>query len=747
MRKDQSRLAIVVTGVSLAGKKIVCQRAAGNAGFTPYKHLADPSAGFVQLARTIATWFQYVENEEVRTLAGDVLHHMNNNHWSRAHDLCIDLVDLSVQVGLRSCFLIDRIQFLDEFSLSLLRECMYERFQEGLRRRNSRMDRKRRSSGGSKRRHRISEEIKAQQLELDQADSAGGFGIGKVCFLCVHVSLYNWKSVAHVVEDMARSQLNIPIIRLGEARKEELRRMFRDLSDMEVEERWLDAYAEASGYCAGYFIERAAAIRVLSGKLWSEGKRAYAETSEELVLHIPRGLVRINKLLPVDKVRAEIAMRFSQVFDELPPLFQTAVKILTIATRTGFFRLPREVLWHTLNDLMTEGVERPVFQVLVSELTEMCLVKAEQDSGGEMLLSFQSPALADVAFDVSTPIQIESIGNALIERLKPILQTDFHIPLVMAYLYQLTDQDENKKKALWLQGYRALLQSGLNETRLNKWKEYIDEEIVAAGYDSTEILGRDFSVSYTERNAVGKRLPLLKIYSAPVSLGPMGHSLSVITRNTFHELGIFHGYTAEAAEKLRSATQSASQRYLREMEIVETFLAENGIPGSAKTLQEERDMIALMAKPAESDADVQSKAVTILDEFIPRFVTTRLDRLYTLVEQLRLGATPPVIERADTTLRRAYEALRAPKCRTDAVQDGLMIMATMNWTPKRVPEYLPLIHYQTVARIRSKVLICLSDAELFIFKHQQTHLDFEAFLIVTALLHEAAAAQDQPSDS
>ena len=368
----------------------------------------------------------------------------------------------------------------------------------------------------------------------------------------------------------------------------------------------------------------------------------------------------------------------------------------------------------------------------------MNLWKTERDRE-EMLLSFQSPALADIAFDVSTPIQVESIGNALIERLEPLVRLDFQVPLVMAYLYHLTKQDEDQKKALWLQGYRALLQRGLNETQLNKWKEYIDEEIQAAGYVTKEVLGSGFSVTVPERKAVGKRLPLLKIYSAPVSLGPMGHSLSVLTRNTFHELGIFHGYTAEAAEKLRSANESASQRYLREMAIVEKFLTENGVPGPVETLQEERDMIAFIAKPAESDEDVQNKAQTILDEFVPRFVSTRLERLHALVEKLRLGPIPPVIQRADTALRRAYEALRAPKCRTDAVQDALMIMATMTWKPKPVPEYLPLLHYQTVARIRSKVLICLNDAELFIFKHQQTHLDFEAFLIVTSLLHEASA--------
>jgi hypothetical protein len=70
---DSSRVAVVVTGVPMAGKKIVCQRAAGCANLVPYLHLSGASAGFLQLAFTIATWFQYVDNEAVRCRAGEVL--------------------------------------------------------------------------------------------------------------------------------------------------------------------------------------------------------------------------------------------------------------------------------------------------------------------------------------------------------------------------------------------------------------------------------------------------------------------------------------------------------------------------------------------------------------------------------------------------------------------------------------------------------------------------------------------------
>ena len=70
-----------------------------------------------------------------------------------------------------------------------------------------------------------------------------------------------------------------------------------------------------------------------------------------------------------------------------------------------------------------------------------------------------------------------------------------------------------------------------------------------------------------------------------------------------------------------------------------------------------------------------------------------------------------------------------------------MTLATMNFKPKQVPEYLPLLHYQPVARIRNKVLRRLNDAELAVMRHQQSIDDLEAFLVVPALLYQAAAKE------
>jgi hypothetical protein len=70
------------------------------------------------------------------------------------------------------------------------------------------------------------------------------------------------------------------------------------------------------------------------------------------------------------------------------------------------------------------------------------------------------------------------------------------------------------------------------------------------------------------------------------------------------------------------------------------------------------------------------------------------------------------------------------------VQNALVTLAIMNWTPKLLPENLPLFHYQTVARIRDQVLHRLTDEETKQLKHQHTIDDFEAFLITTGVLND-----------
>jgi hypothetical protein len=116
--------------------------------------------------------------------------------------------------------------------------------------------------------------------------------------------------------------------------------------------------------------------------------------------------------------------------------------------------------------------------------------------------------------------------------------------------------------------------------------------------------------------------------------------VGVITRNTFQEYGAFRGATEEAIQNLNSSTASASNRYMKELLLLEEYLTENGLSISFQEFEAERLMIEFISRPAESGS-----------------------------------------------------AVVAP-----------------------VPEFLPLLRYQTVARLRNKVTRRLTDSQLAFLK-------------------------------
>lgn len=138
-----------------------------------------------------------------------------------------------------------------------------------------------------------------------------------------------------------------------------------------------------------------------------------------------------------------------------------------------------------------------------------------------------------------------------------------------------------------------------------------------------------------------------------------------------------------------------------------------------------------------------AKARQVLNSYIPYFVESRLKKLRDLVDEFRQQTgVPEVVQSSPTALRRAYEALQSSQCKNDAAQEALLIMASMNWKPRDIPEYLPSRHYQTVARLRNAVLRRLDESELAVLIHQQSVCDLEAFLIVTPLLYSAPEVND-----
>jgi hypothetical protein len=722
--RKSNRGAIIVTGATLTGKKVVCQRAAGYASLVPYLHVSDESMGFLQLARTIATWFQYVDDGEVRCCAEVVLQHLEKKRWSRAHDECVNLINVAIGKELRSCFVVDRIQFLDDFSLSLIRECLHGK------------SRRQRSFHGSS--ANISSHHGLDALQTENVD-----GRGALCFLCVHVSLYSCKSAEHIVNDVTRSHasLNIPIIKVGEVTKVELANMSYVISGVTPSQRTLEATGPASGYCVGYYAERVGVYRNMSSKLRSEGKIGMVELDNNFEYTIPLGSRRDILTLPVTRLNGEVAMRYSHVFDLLPPLFQTFCKILTVASRTTFFKLSKAIMWYVLNDLIAEGVENDVYKIVVDEMLDMNILKVVVQNDEDVLL-FQCPALGDIAFDVCTDVQIKSIGSALIERLEPNLSDNYIIPFALANLHDLVGAEYNVKESLWINGYNRFLEECIrwDESAVTLWREIIVDEIRALGCSHPEVvMGADSIIrcGFT-KNLMSDSIMLLKQYHSPIALGPMGLTLSVITSNVHFLSGEFHGVLEETMRQVRNDLISGCERYLIELDIVEGYLSDLGFSAEIDMLQSERNVIGEILLPVKGVKDLDHKAALLYDHFIPTFVVGRVARIHGLAEKLQEMETPCIVQQAEAPIRLAYDAMKSgTKLYCDRAQDALMILATRNWKAKPIPEYLPTYYHQTIVRIRNKVLKQLSDAELIVWKHQQTPIDLEAFLIISSLLHAA----------
>lgn len=414
-------------------------------------------------------------------------------------------------------------------------------------------------------------------------------------------------------------------------------------------------------------------------------------------------------------------------------------------------------------------MDENVLDHMVEEMVSLCILKVEDkdertvgfglgfDNDADItkdfnnVLSVQSPAFADIVMDVCTPVQIRSIAQVLVDRLQHHTKENFQVYFVIAGLHSLMQHEQATFERLWALGYDEFLRQSAEWPchRQDKWKEIIDDEIRDSGVaDSRDLLGKDFFVPVEPRKRISPCLSMLKIYTTPVALGPMGLSFAVVIRNTFHEYGTFFGASSMIEqEKLKNATGSACGRYMMQMTVVETFLKEWGLGAPNSEIDAEMEMFSFLANPASTPDDVETKGVLLVEEIIPRFIEHRLQRLHKFVGKLKEldpdelfdhPALSRVLSGANPAICRALEALQSNKVRNDAAQDAFMILATMNWKPRSIPEHLPMKYHQTVDNVRDATLKRSSGSDVAILRQWQDIDDFEAFLVVTALLHKAS---------
>lgn len=709
---SRGRSAVVVTGAPLVGKKIVCQRAAGKCGFVPYLHLCDVSDEFASLARTIATWFRFVDDKKVRGMAESVLEDMDNSRWTCAHGQCIALVDTALQKGFRTCFIVDRVQYLDEFSLSIIRECLQTH-------------RKSMSSGG-----RTS--LASLSMEKDDAPT------GKICFLCVHVPLYGSKSANEIAQDITRSMSNLylPVFEIGKASREDLRALFLHICDMEAEERLIDCYGESAGYAAGYFVER------LLGVLSIGGDSLLVETNANFKLQVPEGMIKITKELSVTQICPQIATRYSQIYDDLPLICQLVLKIVAVANKDCPIPLSEGVIQQVINSMIAQGIQKSELEEFIDEMVDIRILQVSEvrDEAGALIdrgISIQIPALSDIAMEVCTPAQLESIAEALVTQLKDSWTDNFQTALVCAGLHEIVSGDMEVMQQMWRQAFFSYLCEceGWADEDLNKWKEVIRDCIQTAGFSAMEVIGEDLSIPIPTRMSITSSVSQLKTQIPPLSLGPLGYTFSIICRNIVQELGKFNGFTEEMSCQINADMESACGRYMMQLTILEGFMQEQGHGDeSGRLLESEFEMLTAFCNPAGESQDVERKATMALEQMIPINLTSRRQRLRDLMAGFReKGEVPAVMISAPRPLLLAYEALQVTKNRSDAAQDAFMLLASSNWRPQATPEFLPVLHHarQSIPQLRDQTL-----KQVSLVENKLSVDDLEAFLLVTAILNE-----------
>lgn len=730
-----SRCAVILTGTPFSGKREICLRAAALGGLVPFKHVCDDTAGLAQLARTIATWYSYADSQNIRDRAAKVLDHMNKKRWSRAHDECVNLVIHAVNEGLKACFVIDRIHFLDSFSLSIMRRSLQGKILSSGMRNNGKTV------------HRMSNTALSGTSSGSDIDGSchgsiigGKKAKGKIAFLGTHVSLYHHKTAEQIRDDITRSSrtFSVKVVEVGESTPEELRAFIQDECDVEVDDRWIRCHQEASGSNLQYMLRRAKAIREISDR--DSGSIVRDVITRDLKLHIPSGYIENCRQFPVVHCSADITMKSAQIFDELPPLFQSVTKVLAIATRRGLFMVPTSVIKNVMDDLYG-GLNDNQIKTIIKEMVEMYLVKTES-SGGVDTVNFRAPSLGHVAMDVCTPNQIQTISSALVNRLGMVLNDNFRIPLLMALLSHDIYASDDTVNRYWRLGYENFVKESSCWTpgERNWWKERISDLVTSVDGNPTSLFGKDFSFAQVEEAAVPPQMKEIKSYVAPITFGPMGHTLSVISRSLFQDYGAHSRLDSEAKTKLRKAFDSAKYRYLKQVKELEEFLAKENLGATESQQQSEREMIEHLCSESTSAEEVCDKAEKFITELVESTVLPRLERLRMFVCKNGNGSNQPsvIIESNNKAIQAAYSRLKECKCWKDSTEIALMVLAVENWKPTPVPECesLPAFYYQTIVRIRDSVLKQQSKRDTdgsdrgYIYSFE----DFQAFLIVTALL-------------
>lgn len=349
-------------------------------------------------------------------------------------------------------------------------------------------------------------------------------------------------------------------------------------------------------------------------------------------------------------------------------------------------------------------------------------------------------------------------------RLASMQYVNFKIPFMVAELHCVAEREEGLGDPQLLNEYWdegiALFDTESakwDSEEREWWLERLSESVRYCGGDSSMLdsrIEKEPSI-LVHHDRVPKIILLLKSYVGPVAFGPLGFTLSVVSRNMFQAYGALARNDVELLQELKESTATATERYLEEATMLCSFLASEGevLADEAEELvlilQREHEALVLVSKPATSTEEIEKQAKSFLYDFVPNYIVPRIERVRS-VATFCLKEKPDFLDILTTeTLSTAFKKLQGKTCWKDSTEDALMTLATRNWSPPQVPEILPHAYYRTVCRLRNAVLKQkgrIGKDKGHAFQHDSAFGDMAAFIIACALLGDEGPEEYLPEE-
>ena len=120
------RHVTLLHGCAGSGKGYLAVRSVFETAIVPFVHVATENHQPLDIVRTIANWFEYHADPDVRSKATAIKEALLKEHNIRSASLALELVTLTVAKKLQTALIVRQCQCLDQMSMSFLRQCAEE---------------------------------------------------------------------------------------------------------------------------------------------------------------------------------------------------------------------------------------------------------------------------------------------------------------------------------------------------------------------------------------------------------------------------------------------------------------------------------------------------------------------------------------------------------------------------------------------------------------------------------------------